>query len=131
MRALYLVSLCLILISINNVNAQSKSTIDLSVLEGSWKIDMSPEDKTDANFANMKISEVSNSGFEGYFYKDGFDIRSGRINTQLGIIYGALISGDGTGEYNTAFYYKDGLLYGTTHSVNRDFLAVWIATKEN
>jgi hypothetical protein len=131
MRAFYIVSLCLILISISNVNAQSEPDIDISVLKGSWKIDMSPEDKTDANFANMKISEVSNSGFKGYFYKEGFEIRSGMINTQLGIVYGALISGDGTGEYNTAFYYKDGLLYGTTHSVNRDFLAVWIATKEN
>jgi len=131
MRALYLVCLCLIMISINSAKGQSGPAIDVSVLKGNWKIDMSPEDKTDANFANMKISEVSNTGFEGYFYKDGFEIRSGRINTQLGIIYGALISGDGTGEYNTAFYYRDGLLYGTTHSVNRDFLAVWIATKEN
>ena len=131
MRAVYLVSLCLILISISNVNAQSESAIDLNVLKGSWKIDMSPEDKTDANFANMEISEINGTGFEGYFYRDGVKIRSARINTQLGIIYGALISGDGTGEYNTAFYYKDGLLYGTTHSVNRDFLAVWIAAKED
>lgn len=131
MKELYLISLCLILISIRNINAQSESDIDINVLKGSWKIDMSPEDKNDANFANMEISEVSGKGFKGYFYRDGVKIRSGRINTQLGIIYGALISGDDTGEYNTAFYYRDGLLYGTTHSVNRDFLAVWIATKEN
>ena len=131
MKELYLISLCLILISIRNINAQSESAIDINVLKGSWKIDMSPEDKNDANFANMEISEVSGTGFEGYFYSDGVKIRSGKINTQLGIIYGALISGDDTEEYNTAFYYRDGLLYGITHSVNRDFLAVWIATKEN
>ena len=38
--------------------------------------------------------------------------------------------GDNSGIYNTSFYYKNVLLYGTTHSIDKDFLAVWIATKE-
>jgi hypothetical protein len=66
----------------------------------------------------------------GEFYREGVQIRNAQINTQLGIIYGALISGDGTGDYNTTFYYKGGVLHGSTHAVNRNFLSVWTATKE-
>ncbi len=106
------------------------NTPDISVLIGKWELDMSPEDKTDFNFASMEITKVSKNSFEGYFYREGVEIRAGRINTQLGIIYAALVSGDNSGEYNTAFYYKEGILFGTTHSLNRDFLSVWTAIKE-
>ena len=111
------------------VHAQS-AKVDTNVLVGEWKLDMTPENTTDANFAKMVIKKVENNEIEGYFYRDGVSIRNGKINTQLGIIYGALVSGDNSGEYNTAFYYKDGKLHGSTHSLERDFLAVWIATKE-
>ena len=113
------------LVIANNTIAQ-----DLKVLEGTWKLDMTPNDTTDANFAKMEITKVAKNTLEGFFYRDGVKIREGRINTQTGTIYGALISGDGSGEYNTTFYFNDGLLYGTTHAVERAFLAIWVATKE-
>ncbi|SHH47769.1 hypothetical protein [Winogradskyella jejuensis] len=113
-----------------SIHSQSKD-LDLNVLKGTWKLDMSPQDKTDNNFATMKITKIDNSTFKGEFYREGVRIREGRINTQLGIIYGTLISGDNSGEYNTTFYYKNGALHGTTHSVHKDFLAVWIGTKMN
>lgn len=114
-----------------NSGFATDSIADVALLKGNWKLDLSPQDKTDANFAKMVISNVDNSSFEGFFYRDGVKIREGRINTQLGIIYGALISGDNSGTYNTTFYYKNGILHGTTHSLDKDFLAVWTATKEN
>ncbi len=40
------------------------------------------------------------------------------------------LSGDNSGEYNTTFFYEDGKLYGSTHAIERRFLAVWIATRE-
>ena len=112
------------------VSAQSDTTLDLDVLKGNWKIDLSPENKTDANFAKMIISSVGKNSIKGYFYRDGVNIEEARINTQLGVIYGALVSSDNSGSYNTSFYYKNDQLYGTTHSVEKDFLAVWIATKQ-
>ena len=112
------------------MNSCAQSTeLDLKVLVGKWKIDLSPQDKTDANFAMMNITEIGSNTFEGEFYRDGVKIRNAQINTQLGVIYGALVSGDNSGIYNTAFYYKDGRLNGTTHSIDKKFLAVWTATK--
>ena len=128
MKTLYLVSLCVLTLLSSNLQKESEQ-LDLNVLVGHWKLDMSPHDKTDANFAIMNISKIVDQSFKGEFYRDGVAIRNAQINTQLGIIYGALISGDGTGDYHTTFYLKDGVLHGTTHAVARNFLSVWTATK--
>ena len=100
------------------------------VLIGTWKLDMTPENSADDNWAMMRIRKVNEKGFQGTFYREGVKIREGRINTQTEVLYGALISGDNSGEYNSTFYYKEGKLYGTTHAVDREFLAVWVATRE-
>lgn len=104
---------------------------DPQVLVGRWKLDMSPQDKTDNYFAMMEITRVRGNEMEGTFYREGVELREGKLNTRTGALYGALISGDNSGEYNTTFYYKDGKLYGSTHAVDRGFLAVWEATKDN
>ncbi len=129
MKTLYVLLFCLVVVPME-VQSQSEE-LDLKVLLGKWKLDMSPQDQTDANFAMMEITDVQDNSFEGDFYREGVKIRSARINTQMGIIYGALISGDNSGTYNTAFYYVDGKLQGSTHAVNRNFLAVWTAIKED
>ncbi|NQZ75585.1 MAG: hypothetical protein HRT61_05655 [Ekhidna sp.] len=100
------------------------------VLIGKWKLDMSPQNLDDDNFAMMEITSVKNDQLKGTFYRDGVKLKNGHINTQTGRIYGALMSGDNSGSYNTSFYYEDGKLYGSTHAVDRAFLAVWVAVKE-
>ena len=99
------------------------------MLIGTWTIDLTPENTTDNNVAMMEITSVGDNFMEGTFYREGVPIREGRTNSQVGVLYGALVSGDGTGDYNTTFYYERGLLHGTTHSLDRDFLVVWTATK--
>ena len=131
MQLFFLVLIMLISFISFDKNNNIEKNIDLNLLVGTWKLDMSPEDKTDSNFATMEIDEVTENSFEGYFYRQGVKIRQGRINTQTGVIYGALVSGDNSGEYNSTFYYKDGILFGTTHALNRGFLSVWTATKSN
>ncbi|MBW1295435.1 hypothetical protein [Aquimarina litoralis] len=106
-----------------------EDTKDLQQLVGEWKLDMSPQDSTDSNFAMMRIDKITPKSVEGTFYREGVKMREGRVNTQLDVIYVALISGDNSGDYNTTFYYKNGKLYGSTHSIKKDFLAVWIAEK--
>ena len=105
-------------------------TLKVEVLIGTWKLDMSPQNPNDDNFAMMRIKSVSDNQLKGIFYREGVKIREGQLNTQTGVIYGALISGDNSGEYNSTFYYKNGKLYGSTHAVDRGFLSVWTATKE-
>lgn len=77
----------------------------------------------------MIISSVDKNSIEGIFYRDGVKIREGRIAISQGIIHAALISSDQSGTYNTSFHFNEGILYGTTHSLGKDFLAVWEAIK--
>lgn len=125
----YLLALVLVVISLTS-SAQSKE-IDLGSFIGKWTLDLSPQDTTDSNFAMMEITSIDKKTVKGTFYREGVKIREGRVNLQLGIPYVALISEDGTGQYNSSFYMKDGELYGSTHAVDRGFLAVWKGTKES
>ena len=126
-----LVILFSLLVSIPITMFAQATDVDLNVLIGKWKLDMSPQDKTDSNFAMMNITKVEGNTFEGEFYREGVKITNAQINTQLGVVYGALVSGDNSGTYNTAFVYKNGMLEGTTHSIDKKFLSVWTATKTN
>jgi len=108
----------------------TKAQESTDVLIGTWKLDMSPHIADDDNFAMMKITSVKDNELKGTFYREGVKLKEGQINTQRGIIYGALISGDNSGSYNTSFYFEDGKLYGSTHAIDRGFLAVWIAEKQ-
>ena len=128
MKIIYVVLFSLFVLIPTSVVAQT-TEIDLNVLVGKWKLDMSPQDKTDSNFAMMNITKIEDNTFKGEFYREGVKIRNAQINTQLKVIYGALVSGDNSGIYNTTFYYKDGILHGTTHAIDREFLAVWTAIK--
>lgn len=124
----YLIILLCMLCSYSLLDGPGQKA-DPQLLLGSWQIDMSPQDFSDENFALMRIEKLEDNGFEGIFYREGVQIQHGQINTQLGKLYGALISEDGTGHYNTAFYYEDGLLHGSTHAIERNFLSVWTAKK--
>ncbi|MEM6804801.1 MAG: hypothetical protein AAF696_25615 [Bacteroidota bacterium] len=130
MKLLLVLCSCLITLISNNLQ-QKADPIDLSVLIGQWKLDMSPQDPSDDNFAMMNISKIVGSSFKGEFYREGVEIRNAQVNTQLGIIYGSLISADNSGTYHSTFYLKDGVLHGSTHAIDRNFLAVWTAVKIN
>ena len=95
-------------LKIPSENISETATMDIKLLKGNWKIDLSPENDSDNNFAKMIITDVGDNSLEGYFYRDEVKIREGRVNTKRGIIYGALVSGDNSGIYNTSFYYKNG-----------------------
>ncbi|MEO1438647.1 MAG: hypothetical protein AAFV80_24110 [Bacteroidota bacterium] len=112
-----------------NTEPSLTESIDTQILVGHWKLDMSPQDSTDSNFAMMHIKKVTASSFTGDFYRKGVSIKNAQINTQTGKLYGALTSGDNSGTYNTTFLYQDGMLYGTTHAIDKAFLSVWTATK--
>ena len=122
--------LVLIIATSSHTFAQTSSS-DLQELVGLWKLDLTPEKSDDSNFAMMEITSIDTKSVKGTFYREGVSIEEGRVNTQRGIIYVALVSRDGTGQYNSSFYYQDGKLYGSTHAIKRDFLAVWIATKDS
>jgi len=120
-----LFSLCAIGMSLQAQNSEKM----MDELIGEWKLDMSPQDPNDSDFAMMRIDKLTKNGFTGTFYREGVKIQEGRINTQRDVVYGALVSADNSSSYNTSFYLMDGKLYGSTHAIERDFLSVWVATK--
>lgn len=124
-------SLSLFILSFYLLALQSEktSTVSPDVLLGTWQLDMTPQDPNDNNFAKMRIDWVDKNSMKGEFYRDGVKIKDGQINTLSGVVYGALVSGDNSGSYNTSFYYKEGKLYGSTHAIERNFLSVWTAVK--
>ena len=67
------------------------------VLLGAWKLDMTPQNSSDDNFAMMKITSVKEGKMKGTFYRKGVKLQKGQINTQTDVIYGALVSGDNSG----------------------------------
>ncbi len=111
-----------------HLDIQAQESTD--VLVGNWKLDMTPHILDDANFAIMEITSVKDNKLKGTFYREGVKLKNGHINTQTGVIHGALMSADNSGGYNTSFYFRDDKLYGSTHAVDREFLAVWVATKQ-
>lgn len=125
------VTVLILLCSVFLVSGQETDEINTEVLLGEWKLDMSPQNPNDNNFAMMRITSVDNNEMKGTFYREGVKLKNGVINTQSAIIYGALTSGDNSGEYNSAFYFENGKLYGSTHALQRGFLAIWVAEKIN
>ena len=121
----------LLLVCIGTVVGEVQAQENPEVLLGKWKLDMSPQDLTDDNFAMMEIKSVKNNQMKGTFYRQGVKLQNGQLNTLTGTLYGALESGDNSGTYNTSFYFENGKLYGTTHAVDRGFLAVWVATRDD
>ena len=103
---------------------QNLNSADPAELIGHWRIDLSPENNNDDNFTKMIISSAEYNSIEGIFYRDGVKIKEGRITNSEGIIYVALISGDNSGTYNTSFRFEDGMLFGTTHYQDKNFLAI-------
>ncbi len=120
-----------ILIGLLLIVTETNGQTNPEVLIGKWKLDMSPQDTADDNFAMMEIKSVKDNQMKGTFYREGVKLKNGQLNMQTKTLYGALESGDNSGTYNTSFYYMDGKLYGTTHAVERGFLSVWVATKDD
>lgn len=114
---------------ISQLSYSQEASTDLKQLVGTWRLDMSPENQKDNNFAMIRIETISENKIIGEFYREGVPIREGRTNTQTGKIYVALVSGDNSGEYNSSFYLENGKIYGTTHSLDKDFLSVWVGEK--
>ena len=121
--------LIIFLSTISTVNAHDEE-INPTVLEGKWILDFTPHILNDSVFASMIITKATKDTLEGQFYREGVEITKGQINLTTGKLYCALVSGDGTGKYNTSFYYENDKIYGSTHSIDKDFLAIWTGIKE-
>ena len=57
---------------------------DPSILIGNWKLDMSPHNVDDDNFAIMVITNVSDNQMKGTFYRKGVKFKNSNPYTFIG-----------------------------------------------
>lgn len=104
--------------------------LDAQQLVGEWKVDLRPSPDAEAYFQKLVIAKVEDQSIEGTFYYDSEIIHSA-LNLEWGAITMAFVTQDNSGYYNSSARLIDGKLSGTTHSIGRDFVAVWTAEKVN
>lgn len=98
-----------------------------SGLIGTWKVDLRPTPDAEPYYQEFVVTSVEGRTFEGRFYNTA--IANGRINEDWGAIRFAFTTSDGSGPYNTAGLLAGETMTGTTHSLGREFLAVWTAER--
>lgn len=96
-------------------------------LVGTWQVDLRPTPDAPPYVQAFVVTGVQGKSFSGSFY--GTPISQSKINTDWGAVRIAFVTGDGSGEYHHSAVLTGHRLEGLTHSVGRDFLAYWSATK--
>ncbi len=99
--------------------------LDAGQLVGSWRVDLRPRPDAPAYFQSFVVRSVEGSTFQGTFY--GSELKNGRINTDWGAVRFAFTTEDVSGIYHHSGVLRDGAMEGTSHSLGRQFLAVWSA----
>ncbi len=100
---------------------------DPEALVGTWRVDLRPTPDAEAYYREFVVRRVDGETFEGSFY--GTELQHGRVNTDWGSLHFAFATSDGSGVYNTSGVLDGDKLRGTTHSLGREFLAVWTAER--
>ncbi len=103
----------------------SRAATDPEALLGAWSVDLRPTPEAEAYLQPMVVESVDGNRITGRFY--GTEMESGRLNLDWRAVRFSFVTRDGSGAYYTTGVLRDGRLQGTTHSIGRDFLAVWSA----
>ncbi len=112
--------------------AQVESRADASAanqLLGDWQVDLTPADRADDVYALLRFAQIDDAHFTGAFYHADVPMRQSRLQWQSGVLYGAFVTADASGEYHSSFRFQNGQLSGTTHALQRDFLSVCSAQR--
>ncbi len=121
---------CALLIGLMGAGlARQSAKPDPARLVGSWKVDLRPRPDAPPSYAKFEVTKIEGDTLVGTFY--GSEIKNGRLNRDWGSLYFAFTTTDNSGgSYNTTGKLVEGRLEGTTHAVDRKFLAVWKAEAE-
>ncbi|WP_169977648.1 hypothetical protein [Tautonia rosea] len=106
---------------------QDADSSDPRALLGTWKVDLRPTPDAEPNYKEFEVKAVDGNTFSGTFY--GTDFEEGRINADWDVVFFAFVTEDASGAYNHSGALRDGAMEGLSHSLGRNFLSVWRATK--
>ncbi|MEP4052250.1 MAG: hypothetical protein ABJN22_08395 [Litorimonas sp.] len=111
------------------VSEASTSPDITNTLIGTWDVALyfSPDNPPSATV--MEISAASTDGaLKGSFYQSPFEL--GRYVIKDGEVIISVVTSDGSGRYQTSGrLLPSGEFKGQTHSIGRDFLMPWTATR--
>jgi len=126
-NSLYLLCLAATLVLTSHGYTQD---LDIQQLVGEWKVDLRPTPDAEGYFQKLIITKADENGIEGTFYYHS-EILESAVNLDWNLLAFAFVTRDNSGFYNSTARLINGRLKGTTHSVERDFLAIWSAEKVN
>lgn len=111
----------------NDAATQASEVVDGASLVGTWKVDLRPTPDSEAYYQEFVVESVEGRSFSGTFY--GTAIEDARLNTDWGAVRFAFVTRDNSGAYHHSGVLRGDRLEGLTHSLGRDFLAVWSAVR--
>ena len=100
--------------------------LDVEELLGTWTVDLRPTPDAEAYTTELVIAHDEH-GLQATFY--GTEGTHVTVNDDWQEVRVALVTEDGTGVYHTSFVLVGETLVGTTHSLGREFLSRWTATR--
>ena len=111
-------------VGLYNPSLMEEHALSAEDITGTWKIDLRPTPDAAPYYQYLTISKVEEGRVFGSYYNS--PIQYGNINQDWGRVVIAFVTQDAGGNtYNTTVELEGDTLRGTTHSIGRDFLAVW------
>ncbi len=111
--------------------AEHTPSLTVEQMFGSWDVDLRPTPTADAYLVPMTFNRNDDGTYSATFY-GGVAASEIQVNSYFEEPHVAFITNDGSSDYHTTFrLVNENELRGTTHSVGRDFLAVWSAKRSD
>ena len=101
--------------------------VSAELLNGTWDVTLyySPTEPPSATVMEIKVDGPKT--LSGSFYQS--DFLDAEYSLRNGVLAFAAVTTDGNAPYNTSGRYVNGQIEGQTHSLGRDFLMIWTATR--
>lgn len=96
-------------------------------VKGIWTIDLRPAPQDAPYIKAFELTSFDNRKLSGVFYGTAFD--NGKIHTEFGIIHFSFTTKDQSSTYFHSGYVKNGRIYGSSYSPERDFMMPWQGKK--
>ena len=105
----------------------TQAALSANALNGTWDVTLYFSQAAPPSSTVMVINVENDSALSGSFYQS--DFLEAEYSIRNGVIAFAAVTEDGSAPYNTSGRYVDGKIEGQTHSLGRDFLMIWTATR--
>lgn len=115
-------------VAVKTKSANLDNSNNLSILAGTWEIDLRPTPDAEPYLKDFVISNVAGKNFSGVFYGSQFE--GGKFNGSWEKIYFAFETGDKDSTYYHSGYIENDEIHGISYSPDRKFVTPWSGKKK-